>query len=819
MLEDAMLVSGKLIITGDFNFQVDNSSHVDSRKFLSLLDSFGLDQHIQTSTHSSGHILDLLITKAHEMPVSNITVEDPLLSDHHSICFNLDVSKPKLPRKEITFRKIKAINSDQFKEDLTEAINSYDVSGGSVSEAVDKYNSTVQAILDKHAPLQTNVVTVRSQPIWYCEEIHKARKEKRKAERKWRTTGLTIHKDIYKEKRNKVTHLISQSKKEHYRSKIGDAAGDQKVLFRCVNELLYRSKSSALPSATSNEALANDMSDFFVNKVQQIRQSLESLQTTGKCLPDDARSPILLSVIEPTTEAEVRKLIMSSPSSSCPLDPLPTPLLKQSLDVLLPSITAIINRSLSEAEVPDSFKMAIIIPLLKKETLDEDIFKNYRPISNLAFLSKILERVVSKRLEKHSENHPNTESMQSAYKHGHSTETALVKIHHDILQAIDNQNCVLLVLLDLSAAFDTVDHEILIHRLQNRFGITGKALDWLSSYLSCRTQQVMVNGTASKSHTLTCNVPQGSVLGPKLFVDYESPVGDIVRKHGLDVHFYADDTQIYFAFKPEDRAIAVDRMEKCIEEVREWMAQNFLKLNDDKTELITLGSRHNLSQLDQTEITIGNCTVEPSTQVRNIGATFDSELKMEAQVAKVCKSAWHHMYQIGKIRPFLTQEDTRNVVHAFITSKLDLNNCLLAGIPDSLIAKLQRVQNASVKLIFRAGKFEHVSGMMKELHWLPIPKRIDFKILLLAFKALHCAGPSYLRDLLQWHQPQRQLRSSNEKLLVVPKSKLKRYGDRSFGVVAPKLWNSLPFHLRNVTELDGFKQGLKTHLFKLHYGV
>ena len=128
------------------------------------------------------------------------------------------------------------------------------------------------------------------------------------------------------------------------------------------------------------------------------------------------------------------------------------------------------------------------------------------------------------------------------------------------------------------------------------------------------------------------------------------------------------------------------------------MAQNFLKLDDDKTELITLGSHHNLSKLYHTNISIGSCTVEPSTQGHNIGSMFDSELKMEAQVAKICKSAWHHMYQIGKIQPFLTQEDTRNVVHALVTSKLDLNNCLLAGVPDSLIAKLQRVQNASAKL-------------------------------------------------------------------------------------------------------------------------
>ena len=474
-------------------------------------------------------------------------------------------------------------------------------------------------------------------------------------------------------------------------------------------------------------------------------------------------------------------------------------------------------RSLSEAEVPYCFKIALIIPLLKKETLDADIFKNYRPIANLAFLSKVLERIVASRLNAHTDGHPNSESKQSSYKKHHSTETALIKIQNDILNAIDQQKCVVLLLLDLSAAFDTVDHSILLNRLKYRFGISGKAHQWIASYFETRRQAVLIDGNRSEEHIQTCNVPQGSVLGPKFFLDYESPLGDIIRAHGLSAHFYADDTQLYLAFRPCDQAAAIAKLEECVVDVRHWMAANYLKLNEEKTELMFLGSTQNLAKLTLDTVQVGDVKIDSSHKVRNIGATFDPNAKMEYQVNATCKSAWYRIYQIGKIRPYLTQDETKSIVHAYVTSKLDQNNSLLIGCPDHLISKLQKVQNAAAKIIFRAKKYDHVTILLKDLHWLPTPQRIVFKVLLLCFKALHDEGPSYIRDLLKWHTPSRSLRSSHELLLEIPKTRLKSFGDRAFSAAAPRLWNSIPLALRSSPSTTTFKAHLKTYLFKDAY--
>ena len=611
-----------------------------------------------------------------------------------------------------------------------------------------------------------------------------------------------------------MNSLIEKAKKNFYKDRLEASSGNQKKLFGCINELLNKSKSTSLPSHTSKKDLADDFSDYFMDKVNKIRQSLEEIQSSNSQNAESSDSPTILSVLAPATEDEVRKIIRSSSSTTCASDPMPTPLMKECLDILLPTITHIINRSLAESEVPETFKLAIILPLLKKESLDPEIFKHYRPIANLPFLSKVLERVVAARLDEYAADHPNKEIMQSSYKRHHSTETALLKIQNDILLAIDQQQCVLLLLLDLSAAFDTVDHSILLHRLQHRFGITGAALKWISSYFENRKQQVFINGCKSKAHTLTCNVPQGSVLGPKFFIDYESPLGSIIRSHGLQAHFYADDTQIYLAFNPNAESTATESLLNCVADIRSWMASNFLKLNDDKTELLLLGSHQNLLKLNTESISVGECNILPSSSVRNIGCIFDPQLKMDLQVSLTCKSAWYRLHQIGKIRPYLTVDETKSAIHAYVTSKIDQNNSLLQGVSDCLIFKLQKVQNAAAKLIFRQKKHDHVTPLLKELHWLPVTQRITFKILLLTYKALHNEAPPYLKELLTHYEPKRTLRSSSDtSLLVIPKTRLKTFGDRAFKAAAPRLWNDLPRNIRDSDSTAIFKKRLKTLLF------
>ena len=231
-------------------------------------------------------------------------------------------------------------------------------------------------------------------------------------------------------------------------------------------------------------------------------------------------------------------------------------------------------------------KSAVVTPLLKKATLDPEILKNYRPVSNLSFVSKVLERVVAQQLTSYMTDNNLHEYLQSAYKPGHSTETALVKVQNDILTSIDQHGIVILILLDLSAAFDTIDHDVLFSRMESTLGITGPALEWFRSYLGDRTLRVQIDDSFSTSQEILWSVPQGSVLGPLLFLIYLLHLGILIRRHGLELHVYADDTQLYISIIPINQRVVdegVAKLENCLTDIYTWMSQNKLKLNADKT--------------------------------------------------------------------------------------------------------------------------------------------------------------------------------------------------------------------------------------------
>ena len=244
------------------------------------------------------------------------------------------------------------------------------------------------------------------------------------------------------------------------------------------------------------------------------------------------------------------------------------------------------------------------------------------------------------------------------------------------------------------------DHRILLDRLSERFGIIGNALEWFRSYLFNRHQVVKVNSHESTSRELCCGVPQGSVLGPILFLLYTSPLGDVLRYHHVKFHLYADDTQIYLTFEssPDSSEMAKVMMEACVRDIDAWMTVNMLKMNRDKTELLVLNSRHRpLPPL--TTISVCDEEINRSAKARNIGVIYDSSMSMENHIMAICKAAFYHLRNISRIRKYLSSQTAEMLVHAFVSSRLDYCNSLLYGLPKELLKKLQHVQNVALGLL------------------------------------------------------------------------------------------------------------------------
>ena len=793
---------------------MESPTNPDATKSRDLLYSLNLKQHVTSPTHEHGHTLDLVITRSSESLVEDVQAQAAAMSDHNPLTFSMRVRRPDPVKRTITYRKLKNIDSVQFAEDL-QTCSLVTQPAEDLDELVGQYNASLSSVMDKHAPAVTKIVTIKPATPWYTEALLNAKKRRRKAERKWLATGLVVHRDILRAERLTVNKLCAKAKADYYQGKISECAKDQKSLFKFADQLLCKDKDVSLPTHTNAEFLANSFAQFFTDKIAAIRESFPPPNINT----DHPNEPTAtMDSFQPIAMEKLKKLVLSGNSKCCSLDPIPTSLLKEHLDTLLPVIDQIVNKSISTGYFPSTLRIARVSPILKKPSLDKEVFKNYRPVSNLPYLGKLIERVAVQQLKEYRTENNLFEKCQSAYREFHSTETALLKITNDLLLAMDTKQCALLVLLDLSAAFDTVNHDILLECLEEDFGLSGTVLAWMHSYLSDREQAVVINGTSSDPQPLTVGLPQGSNVGPGEFPTYASPLFRIARNHGIQIHMYADDTQLYLAFNPQEFLAAKAQMEACLADMKDWMSKNHLKLNEDKTEFLVVGSKVAVNKIsDPLNIEIGDATIEASDKARNIGVVMDCHLSMTSQVNSITKSCYVHLRNIARIRPNLTEDACATLVHAFVTSKLDNANSLLIGLPDKLIRKLQLIQNHAARIVTRSKKNDHVTPLLKRLHWLPIKSRIHYKVCLLTFKCLHGKAPAYLAEMLTPYEPTRTLRSGSQGLLTVPQSRLKTAGDRCFKVAAPRIWNTLPEDVRNCQELEAFKQSLKTHLFRLAY--
>lgn len=343
-------------------------------------------------------------------------------------------------------------------------------------------------------------------------------------------------------------------------------------------------------SPPSSLLTASDFHQSFDRKVADVRDA-----TTGATSPTfSSTTTTSVFSFDNVSVDSVINAIRRLPTKSSSSDPLHTSLLKQCVFTLAPFITRLFNVSLSSGVFPRPWKQALVTPVPKKGCRDTFDLKSYRPISNLTVLSKLLERLVSSQIRTFLYSNDLLPTMQSAYRQHHSTETAILKLSSDLLLSIDKDNLCLMCFIDLSSAFDSVDHIILKERLRTSFCFSDSALEWISSFLSDRTQFVKYGSSFSQPKPVNHGVPQGSVLGPLFFILYTFALNHIVRQHDLHLHMYADDIQVYGFCLPSKKNELCSKLESCLDSLNAWFLSNRFQLNFSKTEFMWFASKPRL---------------------------------------------------------------------------------------------------------------------------------------------------------------------------------------------------------------------------------
>ena len=713
------------------------------------------------------------------------------------------------------YRAIHSINIASF---MTDIITSDLVTHPKehVSDLYKQYRQILKTLLDKHAPAKSKSVSQKPPAPWMTPEIIQSKRRRRYLERVWRKSRSSLDRSRYTRQCHLCNQQMSKAKSYYYENMVANNSATPKQLWKCINQILHRRPAPSLPTHASIKSLCNSFSSHFKDKISLIHSAFTD-HTSDTINADSPQLNSKLTSFEPATTTEVEKIIMSSPNKSCDLDPLPTILLKACLDVLIKPITDIINASLCSGLFPEDFKCAHVNPILKKTTLAKEDLNSYRPISNLSFISKILEKVVANRLTSHININGLTNASQSAYKQFHSTETALLKVHNDINLNIDNGKVTALTLIDLSAAFDAIDHDILITRLSTWYGISGTALSWFTSYLTDRRQAIKIGNCFSDMLPTSCGVPQGSVLGPLLFTLYTTPLSSVIQSHNLDHHLYADDTQIYVSLTTPNTCRSLNQLRDCLQDVSLWMKNSKLKLNADKTEFLIIGTSTQRAKLNGFFPThILSQSITPATSVLNLGVTFDENFNFKQHISKTCRCCFYHIRDLRRIRRFLSLSVAKTIATALVSSRLDYGNSLLYNTANKDIAKLQRVQNCLARVVTRSPRFSRSVPLLKSLHWLPVHYRIIFKMCTIAYQALSSTQPAYLNSMLTPTRNSRQLRSTSSNPLYIPRVKTKA-GTRAFSVAAPTVWNSLPASVKSQGNIVSFRRHLKTYLFNAAY--
>jgi hypothetical protein len=821
-------------LLGDFNIDLLQADRHDTTcEFHDILSAFGFrplilqPTRVQTTNRGTSATLidNIFVSDFQNISTGgNITAS---ISDHFAQFCNIPdffISSKTSKNCHRFGRNFKKFNNNEFQEELLKINWDGYFLDKNTNECTTFLVKNMERLLDEMAPfkrLSNKDIGLKQRP-WITHDILEIMNERDDFHKQYAKEKDLIRKDIlfriYKYKRNLVVKNIRQSKEKYYSDFFEQNKNNSKKTWEGIRDVINISKKShTVPknilykniTHTDSGEMSNCFNDFFVNIGNSVEAKIPRVDTPFTEFLKDKNNITLF--LKPVNEDEVKSMISNmATSKACGPNSIPTQILKTNFEFLVSPLKHIINLSFTEGCFPQLLKLAEVCPIFKKK--DKNKCENYRPISLLSNLSKLFERAMHTRTYEFLESHHIFSDLQFGFRKKHSTNHALLDIFEKIKQNLDTKFFTCGVFIDLEKAFDTVNHEILVKKLEF-YGIRGISNQWFSSYLTNRQQRVKLDGCKSSYLNITCGVPQGSILGPLLFLIYINDMKNSVKNSIL--HHFADDTNLLCSATDEKNL--KKKMNEDLRLIYIWLCANRLSLNVDKTEFIVFRPLRNKPD-NRFTLKLNRITLYESSKIKYLGLILDKTLTWKHHIFELRKKLSRAVGILYKMR---TLNASNNVLlslyHSLFHSHMSYGICIYGTAESQYISKIILIQKRAIRLISKAPFNAHTEPLFKNLRVLNFSKTLELQLSMLMWQHDHGELPdcfnSYFKKVSAIHTHNTRAASSkklSENILV----NTDLYGKKMFQFIGPRVFNKivdLEFFKRCNNKV-GFKTSMKKYL-------
>ncbi len=802
------------IVAGDMNIDLKlDNKHVN--KFKNEVLSLGciqtVNHHTRIVQRNKNSLLDHVYTNLNENELKTNTLAFDI-SDHlpNLTCISSFKFRSLAPQNKIYVRDHSKFDSQCFLADLQYELTNLEMIGNS-EKVWTSFESIFSLVLDKHAPLrqQNRKERKRSKKPWLTKGILKSIKTKHKLFKEVINSPFkdTLDWTLFKRYRNKLTQVTNLSKKIYFKQEIARDKNNTKKLWQTINNIVNLKETkkrnevfladSSGETVVDPDTVSNMFNDFFTNVGKNLSDNImqpRNKDITATTNVVTCKSSFFMS---PLTSAEVQRHILAlnhnkSIKSTCP----PIKYLKLSAKVISPVVCEIFNKCMDEGVFPKSLKTAEVIPIFKKG--DKTLCSNYRPISLLPPLSKVFERHIHNNLTSFIKKNSILHRYQYGFRENHSTEMALAELCDLLASNMEENLITCTIFVDLCKAFDTVNHTILLEKL-NSCGIRGLSNKLIASYLTNRTQETTVNNKTSSPKLVNCGVPQGSILGPLLFLLY---VNDLPRCSMFDVRLFADDACLLLS--DANTKQLETKVNTELKQVDDWMKINKLSLNFTKTNYMIFSKKRKKAEL---EIKIDNKTIERVSNTKYLGVILNEKLKWNAHIDYVLCKVSKASYVISKARHYVNLATLKMLYYSLVFPFISYCITSWGNTPKSTIEPLCATQRKILRYMTFSDFQEHAPPLFKKLNFLTINDIFKYKLSILFYKMKN-NSPVDLTEISQVHQHNTRLSASKNFYQEIHKTNI---GSYRFKNAAVRIWREIPTAIKSL-ELRHFKSQLKKHL-------